>query len=176
LQWAIAPVPWHVPTLVDSAKAGAWGSVQEALGDAKEDSVGHILKDAMGTAESGRREALLQEAALELQGAAEQWGRLPKVIARLATTVSFLLATALMRQGLQGVGEGGDSGEALNGVLRGALDIVCIGIAVTSMAFAVHSECQRRQRLFAKATDELLELTAALSPEVRDPSNAGEAP
>jgi hypothetical protein len=114
------------------------------------------LLDAVTEPDERTRDARLNEQLSEFDRLAGRWANVPRVCARLATSVGFLCACVALLQGLS-LSADEASPEALHQALMSALSCLSAGIAGTAFCAAVHFRARRVTAERAVAVDRLVQ-------------------
>lgn len=112
------------------------------------------------------RAALVNEQLSELDLRIKRWDRVPRVCASVATSVSIMLATLVMRQGLADSPDlTGELGELfVRSLLNDAVSVASLGIVGTAFCIAAHTTARRLARDRLDASDRMVErLEAAVA-------------
>jgi hypothetical protein len=114
------------------------------------------LLDAAAEPDERLRTARINEELAELDSLAGRWVGVPRVCARLSTSVGFLCATVSLLQGLA-LPAGDDAlSEGIHAALLAAVGSLATGIAGTSFCAAVHFRALRARTGRAVAADRLV--------------------
>jgi hypothetical protein len=111
------------------------------------------------------RSARVNEQLLELEGLAGRWAGVPRVCARLSTSVGFLCAIVALLEGLS-LATSDTYADDLHGALVAAVGSLATGIAGTSFCAAVHYRARKAAAAGAAAADRLVD--AIVDPEAGD--------
>jgi hypothetical protein len=106
------------------------------------------------------RTARINEELTELEDLANRWAGVPRVCARLSTSVGFLCATVGLLQGLA-LPAGDAFSDNLHGALTGAVGALAAGLAGASFCAAAHFRARRVARERAAAADRLVSALTA---------------
>jgi hypothetical protein len=138
------------------ARARLGASLAEAPADAWERG----LVEACNEPDESVRVALVNEQLSELEVLANRWAGVPRVCARLATSVGFLCATIILLEGLA-MPEGDSFPDALHAALLAAVGSLAAGIAGTAFSAAVHFRARRLRKAASVAADRLVRALTA---------------
>jgi AhpD family alkylhydroperoxidase len=108
-----------------------------------------------------RREALVGEHLLELEGRLTRSSRVPRVCASIASSAGLLFGTLGLLQG-PGIPQETGGAIATQGAFASALAAVALGIAATAFCVAVHVRAARVERERRAAIDELVSVLQRL--------------
>ena len=103
-----------------------------------------------------RRDALINEQLLDLEGRAEEGARVPRVCASVGTSSGLLFGSLALLEGL-GSPEGQDAAAAMHDAFAAAMGALSLGIAATAFCVAVHMRARKVARERRAAIDELVE-------------------
>jgi hypothetical protein len=134
-----------------------------ALAEAPADAWERSLVESCNEPDENRRTALVNEQLSELEVLANRWASVPRVCARLATSVGFLCATVILLEGLA-MPEGDSFADALHGALLAAVGSLAAGIAGTAFSAAVHFRARRLRKATSAAADRLVHALMAGEP------------
>lgn len=117
------------------------------------------LVEALDERDEPKRNALVNEQLTELGHRLERWSSVPRVCARVSTSVAFLLAALVLRRGLtEDQALPSDVGQLLWGGLIGqAFTVASLGFVGTAFCVAAHNQAKRITRARAEAADKLVE-------------------
>lgn len=133
-------------------------SVTAALAESDAPWEGQVAR-AVCAKDARVRVAELNEAFTELDFALSRWSRVPRVCASLSSSVGFLLAALLLRQGLSDpTALSGDVLELVtSGLVGQALTVVGFGLAGALGCAALKAQADRASRDVASFADELVD-------------------
>ncbi len=164
LGMAVAPTGLDHDTLraglagAEGPQARAW--LAGALAGAPADAWERGLVEACSERDESVRAALVNEQLSEFEVLANRWTSVPRVGARLATSVGFLCATVILLEGLA-LPEGDSFSDALHGALVAAVGSLAAGIAGTAFSAAVHFRARRLRKATSAAADRLVRALTA---------------
>lgn len=146
-----------VEELRGDAGARRGRSISSAL--ATEDSWEGAVVRALREPDPRIRVAELNEQLTELDFELTRWSRVPRVCASLSSSIGFLLAALLLRQGLvDPTALSGDVSELVTGGLVGqALTVVGFGLAGAVACAALQARGNRASRVTSEAADDFIE-------------------
>jgi hypothetical protein len=116
--------------------------------------------------ESARaRAALVNEQLTDLDLRLQEWARVPRVCASIASSGGFLLAALTLRSGLLGASaaEAMDRASVDDVVFR-AIDVAALGVAGAVVCAAIHIHAGKLSKARMEATDRLVERLESLIP------------
>jgi hypothetical protein len=147
------------PTSVDHTVLLELADTPEGLGAALT-AAGGWEQDLAAAAQDGdahRRDALVGEQLTEFQERVDRWAGIPRVCARLSTSMGFLCACIALLEGLSLPADDTEGfSEGLHGALMSALGSLALGIAGTSFCVAVHFRARRLRLVRTAAVDRLV--------------------
>jgi hypothetical protein len=103
-----------------------------------------------------RRDALVNEQLLDLEGRAEAGSRVPRVCASVGTSSGLLFGSIALLEGLESP-EGQDATAAMHDAFASAMGALALGIAATAFCVAVYIRARKVARERRVAIDELVE-------------------
>jgi hypothetical protein len=123
------------------------------------------LAAAVREEDGRRRDALVSEQLTEFQLRVDRWAGVPRVCARLSTSMGFLCACIALLEGLAlPADESQGFSQGLQAALVSALGSLSLGIAGTAFCAAVHFRARQTRRVRTAAVDRLVERLLAFSP------------
>jgi len=103
-----------------------------------------------------RRDALINEQLLDLEGRADEGARVPRVCASVGTSSGLLFGSLALLEGL-GSPEGQDASAIMRDAFAAAMGALSVGIAATAFCVAVHVRARKLARDRRVAIDELVD-------------------
>lgn len=105
------------------------------------------------------RDVAIDQVAFEADFALTRWKLVPRMAARISSSCGFLLAAAQLRNVLVSLGDDTlvAAGQPL---VIGALQIVAVALAGTSLCLALGKEAERARRVESEHIDRLLQASA----------------
>jgi hypothetical protein len=139
----------------------AWTAVARELSATGEAEWEHELLEALEATPEDVRVALTNEQLGELDYRSQEWARVPRVCASIASSSGFLLASLAMRAGLAA------DAPDVNGAVASALNAATVGLAGAAFCIAAQSRARAVVRERMAAVDKLVE---RLEDRLRSPS------
>jgi hypothetical protein len=146
---AIAPMRLDPRLLLEALQADESGRLGERLREVIcEDSrfvVEYGLLAALAVDGDDERGARVAEELIEFRGRGQQWARVPRVCASVASSTGFLLASVALIQAMGAVDAmtPEEAGAAAHVTLGAALGALAMGIAGAAFCAAVHMRARR---------------------------------
>jgi hypothetical protein len=152
-------------------------AVTQALAESDAPWEGQVAR-AVRAKDPRVRVAELNEAFTELDFALSRWSRVPRVCASLSSSVGFLLAALLLRQGLSDpTALSGDVLELVtSGLVGQALTVVGFGLAGAIGCAALKAQADRAARAAASFADELVDRIEELGARAVAAGESGASP
>lgn len=149
--------------------AGARRGAKVAAALANEPSWEGGIARALALSEPMHRVAELNELLTELDFQLSRWSRVPRVCASLSSSAGFLLAAALLREGLADpTALSGDVGELVtSGLVGQALTVVGFGLAGAVACAALKARADRAAKMGSLAADAFVERLEELAERAR---------
>jgi len=146
---AVAPMQLDPRLVLEALQADESGRLGEGLREVlREDSrfvVEYGLFAALAVDGDDEREARVAEELIELRGRGQQWARVPRVCASVASSTGFLLASVALIQAMGSMDAMTPeaTGTAAHLTLGAALGALAVGIAGAAFCAAVHVRARR---------------------------------
>jgi hypothetical protein len=146
---AVAPMRLDPRVLLDALRADDSGRLGERLREVlRGDSrfvVEYGLLAALAIDRDDEREARVAEELLEVRARGQQWARVPRVCASIASSTGFLLASVALIQAMGAIDAmtPEETGAAAHVTLGAALGALAVGIAGAAFCAAVHMRARR---------------------------------
>jgi hypothetical protein len=135
----------RTPASLDAALTAAGGWEEELAAAAREH-------------DGRRRDALVSEQLTDFQARVDRWVGVPRVCARLSTSMGFLCACVALLEGLALPAEDSEGfSQGLHAALMSALGSLTLGIAGTAFCAAVHFRARKTRLERTAAVDRLVE-------------------
>jgi len=122
------------------------GRLREVLRGDSRFVVEYGLLTALAVDGDDEREARVAEELIELRGRGQQWARVPRVCASVASSTGFLLASVALIQAMGSIDTAmtpEETGAAAHLTLGAALGALAVGIAGAAFCAAVHVRARR---------------------------------
>lgn len=118
------------------------------------------LLDALAEPRPEARAALVNEQLTELDRRMQRWARVPRVAARIASSLGIMLGMLVLRNGLASAPDlSGELGELfVRDVMGDAILVASLGIVGMSFCIAAHSRSRQMTRAWLESADRMVEI------------------